>query len=41
MNQQRVCGAGKSRDILGASLNAVLAAVARGMALQGRARDAA
>ncbi len=32
INQQRVCGAGKSRDILGASLNAILAAVARGMA---------
>ncbi len=29
INQQRVCGAGKSRDILGATLNAVLNAVAR------------
>jgi len=29
IDQQRVCGAGKSRDILGATLNAVLNAVAR------------
>ena len=29
IGQQRVCGAGKSRDILGATLNAVLNAVAR------------
>lgn len=29
VDQQRVCGAGKSRDILGATLNAVLNAVAR------------
>ena len=29
INQQRVCGAGKSHDILGATLNAVLNAVAR------------
>jgi len=29
INQQRVCAAGKSRDILGATLNAVLNAVAR------------
>ena len=36
MNQQRICGAGKSRDILGASFNAVLAAVARGRAKQQR-----
>ncbi len=44
INQQRVCGAGKSRDILGASLNAVLAAVARGTrvkSLANNARDAA
>lgn len=31
IDQQRVCGAGKSRDILGATLNAVLNAVARAM----------
>ena len=29
IDQQRVCGAGKSRDILGATLNAILNAVAR------------
>ncbi|NNC99181.1 MAG: 2-isopropylmalate synthase [Gammaproteobacteria bacterium] len=29
VNQQRVCGAGQSRDILGATLNAVLNAIAR------------
>ena len=29
IDQQRICGAGKSRDILGATLNAVLNAVAR------------
>ena len=29
INQQRVCGAGKSRDILGATLNAILNAIAR------------
>jgi len=29
IEQQRVCGAGKSRDILGATLNALLNAVAR------------
>jgi len=33
IDQQRVCGAGKSRDILGATLNAVLNAVARAGAL--------
>ena len=29
IGQQRVCGAGRSRDILGATLNALLNAVAR------------
>lgn len=32
MGKQRVCGAGKSRDILGATLNALLNAVAKGEA---------
>jgi 2-isopropylmalate synthase len=32
INQQRVCGVGKSRDILGATLNAVLSAIARAAA---------
>ena len=29
IDQQRICGAGKSRDILGATLNAILNAVGR------------
>ncbi|MFT4630906.1 MAG: 2-isopropylmalate synthase [Dinoroseobacter sp.] len=36
INQQRVCGAGKSLDILGATLNAVLNAVARSEAEEKR-----
>ena len=40
MNQQRFCGAGRSRDILGASFNAVLAAVTRARA-QEKQRSAA
>lgn len=34
IGQQRVCGAGKSRDILGATLNAILNAVARAELLE-------
>ena len=34
IGQQRVCGAGKSRDILGATLNAILNAVARAEQLE-------
>ena len=36
INQQRICAAGKSRDILGATLNAVLNAVARSEAANAR-----
>lgn len=36
IDQQRVCGAGKSRDILGATLNALLNAVARAHQAAGR-----
>lgn len=37
VDQQRICGAGKSRDILGATLNAILNAVARHAVLARRA----
>ncbi|MBX2847684.1 MAG: hypothetical protein KTR16_05150, partial [Acidiferrobacterales bacterium] len=33
IDQQRVCGAGKSRDILGATLHAILNAVVRSDAI--------
>ena len=36
INQQRVCGVGKSRDILGATLNAVLNALTRSEFVKGR-----
>ena len=37
IDQQRICGAGKSRDILGATLNAILNAVARQASVARRA----
>ena len=41
IDQQRICGAGKSRDILGATLNAILNAVARHASVARRAAKVA